>query len=758
MEDNRSFGKIVDIDLSTGSIMTHDFTREIALRDLGGFGYNIRYLYDHLKKNTDPLSPSNILIVSLGLLTGTAAPSSSRVHFNALSPLSGLIGSSSVGGHLGSALRRLGIMSLIFRGASPEPALVNIDKNGIHLFDARELWGMDTRQTDAAVKARVGDDRAEVLTIGPAGENQVRYACVMSGIDHAAGHTGMGAVMGSKKIKAICVCGADKGIQPSPVAKQEIQEYVKSIRDSVSRYEDYSQLGSSGDLKELNEMGLLGTRNYRSMQLENADRIDGRNLKTYVVRHITCPRCVVHCKAEVELKKGKYAGFRGGRPEYETVIDLGALCGLTDPDALMYLSNLCNMLGMDTISTGSVLAFVMDLYSRGIITDKETEGIAMTWGNADAMEKLMSKIATRKGFGNLLAEGVFRAAQKIGKGAEKHAYHVKGVELYGSDPRGMMGTALSYAVSMRGGDFTSVYPVPEFRFSEEQAKKEFGTPRAVDRLSAEGKGALVRYCLIVSSIIDSLGICKVPALSIAGNYDMEKEQRLVSAITGLDISREDLLHIGERIVNLEKLFNLRFGATAELDTLPDMFLKEPIGEGPSAGATVNLKPMVQDFYCSMGWDDRGVPLPKTLATLQLYNTMDYVVEDKKEGKGLGVYALRSFESGELIAVVEGEIVNEHRLHTLQLNKHRHLYDPSFTGCLLHSCDPNAIIDPAKREVRATKDIEINEAITIDYAHTEDRIVRQFPCQCGSLSCRRWILGRREKITDEGKTFLQNQIR
>jgi aldehyde:ferredoxin oxidoreductase len=484
-------------------------------------------------------------------------------------------------------------------------------------MDARGLWGMDTRQTNEKIKCMVGDEKAEILTIGTAGENRVRYACIMAGIDHSAGHTGMGAVMGSKKLKAICVRGVTRNRKTTSEAKKIVKEYVESIRSSVSRYRDYSQLGSSGDLRELNQMGILGTRNYRSMQLEGADRIDGRNLKSYVVRNITCPRCAVHCKAEVELKEGKYRGFRGGRPEYETVIDLGALCGLTDPDALMYLSNICNILGIDTISTGSVLAFAMDLYDRGILTIEETDGIDLTWGNADAMEEMMKKIATRTGFGDILADGVFRASQKIGRGAEKYAYHVKGVELYGADPRGMMGTALSYAVSMRGGDFTSVYPIPEFRYTPERAEKEFGTRQVVNRLATAGKGAMVRYCLIVSSIIDSIGICKVPALTIAGNYDLEKETRLIQALTGLEIDKGRLLFIGERIVNMEKLFNLRFGATADLDTLPDKFLQEPIGEGPSTGAKVDLVPMVQDFYRSMGWDEKGVPLPETLITLQL---------------------------------------------------------------------------------------------------------------------------------------------
>lgn len=617
MNENVRFGNIFEIDLETAAVESTELTEGAVLSCLGGFGFNIEYLYYHLPKNVQPLDSGNVLLITPGLLTGSAAPSSSRVHINALSPLSGLIGSSSVGGSLGSKLRSLHIAALIIKGASQDPVFLDISDSGIRIADARELWGLDTRETELRIKEIISDDHAELLTIGPAGENLVRYACIMAGIDHSAGHTGMGAVMGSKNIKALCVHGEITNPPTPEEAKGPVHDYIRSIRGSVSRFQDYSTLGSSGDILELNNMGLLGTKNYRSMQLQDAHRIDGRNLRSYVTKHITCPRCAVRCKAEVELKEGKHKGFRGGRPEYETVIDLGALCGLTDPDALIYLSNLCNILGLDTISTGSVLAFAMDLYDRNIISHEDTGGIRLLWGDASAMEEIMRQIAERRGFGAILAEGVHLASQRIGKGAEKYAYHVKGVELYGADPRGMMGTALSYAVSMRGGDFTSVYPVPEFRYSPERAEKEFGTAEAVNYRGTEGKGALVRYCMIVSTLMDSLGICKVPALTIAGNYDLEKELALIRALTGLEIDKERLLFIGERIVTMEKLFNLRFGADAGMDTLPNMFLTDPIAEGPSAGAKVDLKPMVQDFYRRMGWDERGVPLPETLKALNL---------------------------------------------------------------------------------------------------------------------------------------------
>jgi aldehyde:ferredoxin oxidoreductase len=488
--------------------------------------------------------------------------------------------------------------------------------DGIEIEDAGGLWGLDTSETEKRLKAAIGKERPEIMTIGSAGENQVRYACIMLGADHAAGRTGLGAVMGSKNLKAIVVHGPREKQKMDTEISGLVKDYIRQVKASVSRYRDYSTWGSSGDILELHLLGLLGTQNYRKMQFDRAREIDGRRLANYVTRRISCHRCPVHCKAEVEIPSGKYKGFKGGRPEYETVIDLGALCGVGDPEALLYLSHLCNTLGLDSISTGSVIAFAMDLYDRGILSLEDTDGLDLVWGNAEAMEALMVKIAHREGLGDILAQGVRRAAKTIGKGAEKYAFHVKGVEIYGGDPRGMMGTALSYAVSLRGGDFTSVYPVPEFRYTPEKAEAEFGTRAAVDYQASEGKGALVRKCLMVSAVIDSLGICKVPALTIIGDFDLEKEAALTRALTGLEISTPELFSIGERIVNFQKLINLKLGATVDDDTLPDKFLHEPIGEGPASGQRVQaLASMVRSFYHSMGWDRQGVPTEAKLKEL-----------------------------------------------------------------------------------------------------------------------------------------------
>ncbi|MCP4630220.1 MAG: aldehyde ferredoxin oxidoreductase family protein [bacterium] len=609
--------KIFEIDLTQKRIMVKEYTEAMAREHLAGFGFNIMTLSRRLRRTFDPLNPENVVIITRGLLTGTAAPASSRIHLSALSPLSGLIASSNVGGFFGAMLKTLGIMSLIITGKAPHPVYIRINSKGVEIKDAGRLWGLDTRQTESRLRSDLADDRAQVLSIGPAGENQVLFANAMAGRDHAAGRTGMGAIFGSKQVKALVVQAEKERVKMNGVTAEIVKRYIKNIKANEGRFHDYATYGSAGDVLETNQWGLLGTHNYRQGQVPDAMAIDGRGLQKFVRKRNSCHRCPVHCKADIEISDGNYKDFRGGRPEYETVMKMGPLCGVLDPRALLYLTNLCNILGLDTISTGGVIAFAMDLFDRGLITRQDTGGLELRWGDAEVIETIIQQIASGRGLGKILARGVRRAAKIFGEKTEKYAYHVKGVEIYGADPRGLMGTALSYAVSLRGGDFTSVYPIPEYRYSPEQAKKEFGTEQVVNLTATEGKGALVKKCMIVSMVIDALGLCKVPALAISANYDLVLESQLIKAITGLDISADELFFIGERLVNMEKMFNLIHSADFHADTLPDLFINQPLTEGPAKGLRVNLEPMVQDFYRRMGWDVKGIPTPDTLRKLGL---------------------------------------------------------------------------------------------------------------------------------------------
>jgi len=606
------YGKIIEVDLSLNKIDQKKLSKEAIRQSLGGFGYNVQTLYHRIDPGIDPFDPENILIISRGLLTGTVSPSSARIHINALSPLSGLIGSSNAGGFFGFRMYSLDIHSLVITGRAATPVYLHLGPGGVAVKDARDLWGLDTRDTEECLKKNIRAENVDMLTIGPAGEKGVLFACIMAGSDHAAGRTGLGALMGAKNLKAIVLQAEPKKEKMNSSQAQVVREYVAKMKSNVSRFHDFSNYGSSGDILETNQMGMLGTKNYQEYQIDNVERIDGRQLNQFVKKKRKCHRCPIHCKAEIELKRDRYKGFKGGRPEYETIIDLGPLCGLSDPESLLYLSNLCNILGMDTISTGSVIAFAMELFQRGILTVEDTGGIDLKWGDAQAMEEVIKQIAQKEGLGKVLASGVKRAAEIIDRGAEKYAYHVKGVEIYGGDPRGMLGVALAYAVSMRGGDFTSVYPVPEFRYTAEQALQEFGTRDVIDFTATSGKGPMVKKCMIVSSVIDSLGICKVPALSIIGNYSLDMEAKLIHAITDLDISAAALYAIGERLVHMEKIFNIRRGSSPDDDNLPQLFLQSPITKGPIRGRKVNLAPMIQEFYECMGWDKSGRPTVKTL--------------------------------------------------------------------------------------------------------------------------------------------------
>jgi len=618
-------GRLLTVDLTSREVEVADFPEEPAHKFLGGRGLNAWQLLEHVGSGTDPLGSENVLILSCGLLTGTQAPASSRLHVGARSPLTGLLGSSNVGGHFGAELRAAGFQSVLIRGRAERPVVLWLHGGKVEIRDAGELWGQDAWATQSRLQEELGEARAKILAIGPGGENGVRYACIMTERGHAAGRTGMGAVMGSKNLKAIAVRKTSEVLKDFRSLKDEtiralVKQYIEQIRNAP-RYDTYARYSNSAYVTWAREEGLLSTRNYRQTQFEGAERIDGSQIIKYVTRSRSCHRCPVHCKAELKVPSGRFA-VEGDRPDIEPIINLGSKCGLDDVEALLYLYNLAGQLGIDVISTGGILAFAMELYERGILTEDDTGGIALTWGNAEAMETVMRQIARREGLGAVLAEGVRRAAQLIGRGAEQYAFHSKGLELTAYDPRGAMGTALGYAVSTRGADFTSVYALPEYRWDAAQGRELFGSEKAVDRLSIEGKGALVKRSMIVSAILDSLGLCKVPILSVVGDFSLENEAALASALSGWPLTAADLLTIGERILNMERLFNLRHGATRADDDLPDRFTEEPLPDGPTQGMTVPIQPMVRDFYAVMDWDAEGRPTPEKLRELGMGVALD----------------------------------------------------------------------------------------------------------------------------------------
>ena len=607
-------GDIVEINLSDGAVARRPFPRQAVRRLLGGRGFNVGYLFEHLAAGTDPMGPDNILVFSCGLLTGSRAPTASRLHINALSPLTGLIGSSNVGGFAGAWLRSTGILSLVVRGRSRQPVCLHLSEAGVGLRDARAYWGLDAFEAQDRIAAAAGAGQVQLLVIGPAGETGARFACIVSGRDHAAGRTGLGAVMGAKKLKALVI--GKGGIEPFERCRGPIGHaagaYVKQIRSSPD-FATFSRQGGAGYVKWADEMGIMGTRNYRQGRFDLVDRVDGRQLLADKVRSSGCFRCPVQCKADLTFRHGRLRGQTATRPEFEPMINLGAKCGLADLQAVVYLDNLCNRMGLDSTSAATAIAFAMDLYERGILNDAETGGLAIRWGDAAAMETLIRQMAAGAGLGGLLAQGVRRAADAIGKGASRYAAHVKGLELTAYHPAAILGSALGYAVSSRGGDYNNVYASLEHRWPSEKGAAEFGSPDSVDRHRPTGKGRLVRRAVLVNVVVDSLGLCKVPALSLLGNFDLESEAALASAATGLALTAADLFEVGDRIATMERLFNLRHAPDMDGDRLPEMFFSQ----GHPTLTSAVLDQMLLDFYAAMGWDATGRPLAATLERLAI---------------------------------------------------------------------------------------------------------------------------------------------
>jgi aldehyde:ferredoxin oxidoreductase len=608
----QTFGDLQHVDLTTGRLSREPVSEAGVRGLLGGRGFNVGYLFEHLPTGIDPLGPHNLLMFSCGLLTGSRTPTASRLHINALSPLTGLIGSSNVGGYVGAWLRSTGIVSLVVSGRSSTPVFLHISDRGVGIRDASSYWGLDAFDTQDRIAADLAPRKPQILAIGTAGESGVRFACIVTAKDHAAGRTGLGAVMGAKGLKAVVI---EKGAcKPFDGRRQiigsAVRQYVKQIKASPD-FDIFSRYGGAGYVKWADNMGITGTRNYRQGRFEMVDRVDGRQLIADKVRSSGCFRCPVQCKAELIFKHGALQSRTATRPEFEPMINLGAKCGLGDLQAIVRLDNLCTRLGLDSTSAATAIAFAMDLFERGILDETDTEGLRLQWGDAAVMEALIEQMAAGEGLGRILAQGVRRAAEAIGRGAHRYAAHVKGLELTAYHPAAILGSALGYAVSSRGGDFNNVYSSLEHRWPAHQGAEAFGSAESVDTQKPSGKGRLIRRATLVNIIVDSLGLCKVPTLSLLGAYDLENEAVLASATTGLSLYADDLFRIGARVAAMERLFNLKHAPDMDDDRLPEMFFRN----GDSVLTPQVLRQMIGEYYDAMGWDGNGRPLPATLAAL-----------------------------------------------------------------------------------------------------------------------------------------------
>ncbi len=608
-------GKILRVDLSSGRIKTEEYPDHFYRQYFGGEGFIGYFLLKELKPGIEPLSPYNKLIFAAGPLTGAPAGGCGRHSVGGKSPLTGAFGEADSGGYWGAELKMAGFDAIIFEGKAEKPVYLSIQDDKVELKDARHLWGMKTLECQNAIRDELGDQLIKVAYIGPGGEKLVRFACVMNDLDAAAGRTGMGAVMGSKNLKAIAVRGHQRVSIADPAAFKEISRWIAENTPITNK--GMHDFGTARVVAVLDPVGGLPTRNFQVGSIDGADKINGQAMKdTILVRRRACFACPVQCKREVKADKPYVVDPRYGGPEYETIAALGSDCGITDLLAISKANELCNAYGLDTISCGATIAFAMECFENGLLSTKDTGGIELRFGNTEAMLQLVEQIALRQGFGDTLAEGVARAAKKIGPAAEEYAMHIKGQELPMHEPRLKQGMGVGYAISPTGADhchnihdtvYTDIGPMLE-------AAYPFGIlePMAADDLSS-AKIRLLKYYTEYIHFLNCAVCCYfVMSLSFVG---LERTTQLVKAVTGWDTTFFELLKVGERAVNLARVFNLREGFTVKDDTMPKRFF----APHPSGPLKVALDPKAFEegkalYYDMMGWPN-GVPTPGRLGEL-----------------------------------------------------------------------------------------------------------------------------------------------
>jgi len=612
--------RILHIDLTTGKTETEPLKEDLARKYIGGIGLGMRLLLDHSKPGVDALSPENPLILATGPLSGTMAPTAGNGHaFVSKSPESGGVAEAKSHGFFGGELKRAGYDAVVIKGRAEKPVYVWIDDDAVQLMDAQHLWGKSPKETEDAIRDELKDYYIRVAAIGPAGEKLVRIACILNDRTRAAGRTGLGAVMGSKNLKAIAV----RGTKDVNVAKpKEFQEFVKMMHERMKgpATRKYRTLGTPENVLVLNALGALPTRNFTQATFEGANKVSGEYLnERYVAKIIGCLSCAMRCEHIVVVPEGPYKGTTT-RMEYETLWALGPNCGVDRLDAIIQAMEQCNYYGMDGISAGVIVSFAMDCYEHGILTKKDTDGLDLRFGNHEAMLEMLKRIGTRQGLGDTLAEGAKRAAEKIGKGAEKYAVHIKGVEMTGYDIRGLKTAALGYAVSFRGADHNR------------HGAYDPDVKGKVDRFKAEkGRGKLVREVEDLYTIIDSLIVCK---FSRGTYYEGFKDlANYYTLVTGIEVTPEELTITGERINNIGRLFNIREGLTRKDDHLPWKVMNVPIpDEGVAKGSHVTQKDLdilLDDYYEVRGWTKEGVPTMEKLKEIGLED-LEHIVKPKLE--------------------------------------------------------------------------------------------------------------------------------
>jgi aldehyde:ferredoxin oxidoreductase len=624
-------GQHLHVDMTKGECKPLPLERDFALKYLGGQGFASRILYDRVGPTTDPLTPENVLIWATGAFTGTLWPQASRYVVAAKSPLTGIFGESHSAGHWAPELKFAGFDTIIVTGRAKSPLYLFIDNGIAQLLDAKDLWGRDTNQTEEIIKETHADPSLRVSCIGQAGENLVRFAAIINDYDRAAARSGLGAVMGSKNLKAVAV----RGSRDIPIAKPDkylevIEELHRKMLESpftASR----AKYGTTNLVELMQEIGRLPSYNMRSGVFAEYQKISGEAIrKHYLVKPRADYACLQRCGRYTLVKTGPYA-YCGGSPEYESQSALGSRCGNDNLESILYGHHISNLYGLDTISTGATISWAMEAWDEGLITADDTGGIDLSWGNHESVVKLIHMIAKREGFGDILAEGSYRAAQKIGRGTEKFVMHSKKQEIAGQEPRAQKSMGLATATAARGADHLYAFPVlDEVGFDEEIGIRygEQYLPEIGDRLNPKYKGIMVKENEDFCAVVESLGVCKYGTL-IPPVLFYEDIVAAFDVTVGVSFNEGYFRLAGERIVNLNRAFNVREGIRRKDDWLPRRLTHTPAPEGPSKGQVVELDQMLDEYYEQRGWRlTDGLP---TLTTLYRVDLVDVISDLHAQG-------------------------------------------------------------------------------------------------------------------------------
>ncbi len=611
-------GRVLHVDLTTGKTRVEKLDEETAKKYIGGIGLGMKLYLANSKAGVDPLSAENPLVLALGPVSGTMFPTGGNGHaFISKSPETELLGEAVSHGTFGAELKRAGYDAVVLIGKAEKPVYLWIDDDSTQILDAEKLWGKSPQETEDAVHEEIGDYYVRVASIGLAGEKQSKIANIINDKTRAAGRTGLGAVMGSKNLKAIAV----RGTQDIKVAQPE--EFLNMVKEFHERMkgpaaQKYRTIGSTENLMVQNSMYCVPTRNYNNAHFEYADAISGDILnERYIAKIIACNSCAMRCEHEAVVKEGTYKGSMA-RMEYDNLWALGPNVGVDKIDVIIRAAELCNYYGLDAQSVGGAISFLMDCHEHGLLSHEQLEGVDAHFGNADAVIQLIEKIGNREdGLGVTLADGVRIAAKKIGEGSEELAQHIKGLEVTGYDLRSLKTAALGAAVSFRGADHNR-----SGAFAVDLKGK-------VDRLRAEkGRGKIVKDLEDMFNLIDSFIVCK----NSKGTFykELEDMAKLYNLVTGADVSAQDLSLAGERIEALARLINIREGLTRKDDTLPWKVMHMPITDNsPVKGAVVTqdeLDLMLDDYYTARGWSLNGVPTKEKLRQLGLSEFSDIIKE------------------------------------------------------------------------------------------------------------------------------------